>query len=360
MNLHLVGGFLGSGKTTAIIEAAKLLINKGLKVGVVTNDQGKYLVDTAFVKFADLPAVEVTGGCFCCNYDDLNQQLIQLIAEVHPDVVFAESVGSCADIVATIIKPLQTFNAEGFQPETFSVFVDSRLLLRRIKGLALPFSDDVVYIFDKQIEEAGLLVLNKVDLLSETEKAALGKWADTRKSNGPWHFQNSLERENVANWVTVLQSGALRLPDEALEIDYLRYSHGEAQMAWLDETLALSFPEGGGRQILIEIISELLKILEREKVAIGHLKFVLTDRGASTKISFTGLEELGWQNDIPVGLGGVVQILINLRAEAAAHLLHQHLRRALFEVQNRFSFDFQETNVDFFHPGKPEPTHRLS
>lgn len=45
---HLVGGFLGSGKTTAIIQACKRLLQTGQKVGVITNDQGKYLVDTAF------------------------------------------------------------------------------------------------------------------------------------------------------------------------------------------------------------------------------------------------------------------------------------------------------------------------
>jgi G3E family GTPase len=48
MNLHLVGGFLGSGKTTGIIAASKLLLSRGLRVGVITNDQGKYLVDTAY------------------------------------------------------------------------------------------------------------------------------------------------------------------------------------------------------------------------------------------------------------------------------------------------------------------------
>ena len=100
MNLHLAGGFLGSGKTTAIIGAAKYLMAKGLRVGVVTNDQGKYLVDTSFMRFSNLPTVEVTGGCFCCNYDDLNQRLDELIAAAHPQVIFAESVGSCADIVA--------------------------------------------------------------------------------------------------------------------------------------------------------------------------------------------------------------------------------------------------------------------
>ena len=52
MNLHLVGGFLGSGKTTAIISAARLLMASGKRVAIITNDQGKYLVDTAFFRAA--------------------------------------------------------------------------------------------------------------------------------------------------------------------------------------------------------------------------------------------------------------------------------------------------------------------
>ena len=146
MQLHLVGGFLGSGKTTAIVQAAKILMAAGNKVGVVTNDQGKYLVDTAFIHLADLPAVEVGGGCFCCNYNDLNGQLRNLIREAKPDVVFAESVGSCADIVATVVKPLLTLGDEHIQPGSFSVFVDSRLYLHHLLGESLPFSEDVVYI----------------------------------------------------------------------------------------------------------------------------------------------------------------------------------------------------------------------
>ncbi|MCG3209511.1 MAG: hypothetical protein FOGNACKC_03138 [Anaerolineae bacterium] len=41
MKLHLAGGFLGSGKTTTIIGAAKQLLAHGQRVGVITNDQGK-------------------------------------------------------------------------------------------------------------------------------------------------------------------------------------------------------------------------------------------------------------------------------------------------------------------------------
>ena len=357
--LHLVGGFLGSGKTTAIIEAARLLMNDGQKVGVVTNDQGKYLVDTAFVRLADLPAVEVTGGCFCCNYNDLNQQLIDLIEEIHPDMVFAESVGSCADIVATVVKPLLTIGDDRIQPSSYSVFVDSRLLLRRVEGQALPFSEDVVYIFDNQMEEAGLLVVNKVDLLSNAQQDQLAAWADGREPGCAWRFQNSLSEESVTGWLATLQGGEVPLPGDALEIDYQRYGRGEARMAWLDETLSFSVKAGQGRQVVIEVIDALLAILAEEGVGIGHLKFVLEGGGKSAKVSFTGLEEIGWREGIPELPGKGIQMLVNMRAETEAGLLQQFLHRVLQSTQDQIPFGFEETNVDFFHPAEPKPTYRM-
>lgn len=50
MELHLLSGFLGSGKTTAIHSACNYLLQKGVKAGVITNDQGSRLVDGDFLK----------------------------------------------------------------------------------------------------------------------------------------------------------------------------------------------------------------------------------------------------------------------------------------------------------------------
>src|SRR5512146_1897966 len=234
MNLHLVGGFLGSGKTTAIIGAAKYLMAQGLRVGVITNDQGRYLVDTAFFRLNALPTVEVTGGCFCCNYDDLNARLDEIVAAVRPDVVFAESVGSCADLVATVVRPLLALVAEQYSPASFSVFADARLLRRRLVGLEMPFADDVVYIFDQQIAEAGLLVVNKADLLLPAALAEMRALAAEQYPGRAVLFQNSLVAadgkaaevtpgiSSAAAWAKLIQGGALRLPPAALDVDYRR------------------------------------------------------------------------------------------------------------------------------------------
>ncbi len=356
MKLHLVGGFLGSGKTTAIIQAARLLMGRGLRVGVITNDQGKYLVDTAFVRLADLPAVEVTGGCFCCNYDDLNGRLEELLAAAHPQVVFAESVGSCADIVATVVRPLLALGGERLAPASFSVFTDARLLLRRLRGQEMPFSDDVVYIFDKQIEEAGLLVINKADLLAPPALPEVEARAAQAFEGKPQLVQSSLTPEGVWNWVEFIQSGRAGLPGAALEIDYRRYAHGEAVLAWLDQEVELHVPAGSGRQHLVSAIRRLAGGLAEQGAGIGHLKFIIRAENAEVKLSIPTLEEPGWEAQIPPLEGSRVSLLVNARAEIGAQELARLLRQSLEAPGVRLELRAGEA----FHPAEPRPTHRLA
>lgn len=354
--LHLVGGFLGSGKTTAIIQATKAMMAAGQRVGVITNDQGKYLVDTAFFRLADLPAVEVGGGCFCCNYDDLNARLDELLATAHPDVVFAESVGSCADIVATVVKPLLDLGAGGLTPESFSVFADSRLLLRRLRGDEMPFSDDVVYIYDKQIEEAGLIVANKIDLLDAPQREDLSARIAQNYPGTPVVFQTSLMREGVAGWLQALASGRAAPPGSVLQMDYRRYAAGEAGLAWIDQQIVLQVPADSGRTVIAEMVRRLTSALAGRAAAIGHLKFIVRAGPAAAKLSFPTLEEPGWEAAIPMLPGTRVELLVNARAELPAWMLFDALRQAL--DQPGVQVDFQAGQV--FHPAEPRPTHRYT
>lgn len=162
----MIGGFLGAGKTTAVAELAKKLTAQGLRAGIITNDQGRNLVDTAMLRAKGFQTEEIPGGCFCCRFNSLVDAASKLSAETRPDVLIAEPVGSCTDLVATVTYPLRRIYGESFSVAPVSVLLDPVRAARIFgaeKGAA--FSDKVRYIFTKQVEEADIVVVNKCDMV---------------------------------------------------------------------------------------------------------------------------------------------------------------------------------------------------
>ena len=164
----MVGGFLGAGKTTAIIRLARFLTERGRRVGLITNDQSVGLVDTTLARSQGFPVEEITGGCFCCRFNTLMDAADRLNADARPDVFIAEPVGSCTDLRAAVSYPLRRMYGDAFEIAPLSVLVDP---LRALRVLGLEagrsFSEKVLYVYDRQLAEADVIVVNKADLLDE-------------------------------------------------------------------------------------------------------------------------------------------------------------------------------------------------
>src|SRR5687768_9214468 len=103
----ILGGYLGAGKTTTLLRLARRLGSSGRKVGIITNDQGHDLVDTVIYRASGFETKDVRGGCFCCRLDDFIEQAQALEVDHQPDFLLAEPVGSCTDLVATVLRPLE-------------------------------------------------------------------------------------------------------------------------------------------------------------------------------------------------------------------------------------------------------------
>ncbi len=178
--LILVGGFLGAGKTTLLAQAALRLSRLGKRVGLVANDQAADLVDSEVFKIAGACVEEVAGGCFCCRFPDMIAALERLAHREQADVLLGEPVGSCTDLAATVMRPLRRLHAAQFDLAPLSVLVDgnqvrvlARLRAAKEQAVAERFPDNVLYIYEKQLEEADLIVLNKADRLAAGELADL-------------------------------------------------------------------------------------------------------------------------------------------------------------------------------------------
>lgn len=358
MKLHIVGGFLGSGKTTAITNAAKALIGRGKKTGVITNDQGKYLVDTGFVDANHIPSEEVINGCFCCNFDSLNEKIELLNQSAQPEYIFAESVGSCTDLVATVVKPLMIFKKAIFESLTFSIFVDARLLLSYLKGDKLLFSDDIIYIFGKQIEEAGLLIVNKIDLVPETDLPELKKLIDTKLKSKIIIVQNSLNPQNIDNWLNTLENLPPR-KRESLEIDYQSYGKGEADLAWLDEEINFSSVKSEAGDCAVRFIENVVSDIQQKQIPVGHLKFLMVNGDQVQKISFTSIIDDEWKKNISPVASNLVKLMVNARIETTPDTAREIIRKGIASVSNN-RVVVSESNEVAFQPGFPTPTHRIT
>lgn len=353
MQIHLVSGFLGSGKTTGIQTACKVLMSEGYKVGVITNDQGIRLVDTGYFESFLIPNRQVADGCFCCNYNALDANIQSLIEANQPDVIFAESVGSCTDIVATVMKPLLQYRDD--VQVTVSTFADALLLkMLYVDGKQL-FDEEVNYIYQKQLEEAGTVVVTKVDLITDNELSSVKAFLEAQYPQKRLVYMNGTDTESIADWLKILQQSETGNALSSLQIDYDTYGTGEAMLAWLDEEVELYSSDEKAMEDAIELADAIHQKIKDNKLSIGHLKFLIDD---TYKISFTVTSEK--QVSVKVKPVSHSKMLINARIQTSPHFLETLIHEATKETEEARECKIIVQSLSSFQPGYPRPTHRVA
>ncbi len=358
----MVGGFLGAGKTTAILKLAELLRQRGKKVGLIANDQSYGLVDTQMFAGAGFAVEEITGGCFCCKFNSLVEASEKLGRDALPDVFIAEPVGSCTDLKATVDYPLRRMYGEQYTLAPFSVLVDPHRAAR-VLGLETgkSFSPKVLYIYEKQLEEADILVINKIDLLAAAELAALRQALTARYPKAKIIDLCARQGTGVEVWLDELLSGHGQTVG-AMDVDYDTYADGEAMLGWLNAAAQISAErEFEGNAWLRQLADQLHRELRQNGIEVAHLKLTLSpDSGIDLAVlNLVGIDwnpELMHSLDEPLSEGNLI---INLRAEAAPETLRELVGRVIPEHARRGGCNVKIEHLEAFRPGRPTPTHRL-
>jgi Ni2+-binding GTPase involved in maturation of urease and hydrogenase len=359
MKLCLVNGFLGSGKTTAIQTASQALLYNNKKVGVVTNDQGDELVDTAFLKNHNLPTLEVTGGCFCCNYDKLSSAISQLDNDVHPDIIFAESVGSCTDLIATVIKPLKKFYPK--LEIIISVLADARLVHALMTNNASFISEEVQYVYKLQLAEADILIVNKIDLINNEDLSNIQAIIEDEYSDKEILFQNSINQQHIDAWIKKLESFNQRALRSSLQIDYDVYARGEAQLAWLDQRIVVRTSDGSAPDVATKLISGIFNLICEKNYLIGHLKYMVDDGRNKYKISYTSIQDQ-YQDlkMLQLSRTNTIDLLINARIQSTPKQLSDIVFNTIDNILERGTCSIEVKKSSSFQPGYPSPTYRIA
>ncbi|AGI47949.1 putative GTPases (G3E family) [Thermoplasmatales archaeon BRNA1] len=170
MYVYILGGFLGSGKTSLLMRLASMFSEKKQKVAILVNESGEIGVDGATLKAQGYDAVELPSGCVCCTLaGTLQTALVNIVNDIDPDVVIIEPTGlalphkvkdlvSSADVdedrdIIIGIADIQRFNDLIKKKEEF---------------------------FTRQMQGSDFILINKCDLAKDGEIEEATKWLNER------------------------------------------------------------------------------------------------------------------------------------------------------------------------------------
>lgn len=186
--MTVVGGYLGSGKTTVI----NRLLNSasGLRIAVVVNDFGSIPIDSTLMSTRSAAVLELSNGCVCCDLSEGMSAVLDQIRALpeRPDHVIVEvsGVGDPASVA-------QWGDYPGFRRHGVVVCADASTVQDRAFGR---WSADTV---QGQLRGADVLLVTKSDLVSTESEEAVRWWLGS-----------------VAEQVPILQS-TLQLADLLVE-----------------------------------------------------------------------------------------------------------------------------------------------
>ena len=163
MNILCIAGFLGSGKTTILLEVARALAEDGSRLAVIENEIGEVGVDGGYVREQGLPVQELFGGCICCTLQvGLVDTLLKARNAYAPDWVLIEPTGLAApgDILGLVVDHL---------PD-----LDTVRVLTVVDAPRWPMLLEVVEpLIVSQLTSADVVAVNKVDEVDDEALAAV-------------------------------------------------------------------------------------------------------------------------------------------------------------------------------------------
>ncbi|MBV9327161.1 MAG: hypothetical protein JO352_25685 [Chloroflexi bacterium] len=365
VRLVTVGGLLGAGKTTTMLKTLDILRLRGITAAYIANDQGEGLVDTAYAQASGAPVAEVLRGCFCCRFDELVETITRLVDEQQPDLILAEAVGSCADLVSTVIRPLRRFYGDRFELAPYSVVVDPRRYqslrdaLNPISGTPL---EQVAYLFRKQIEEGQVVALNKVDLLANAERVTVLRGLAALAPTAHLIPYSAQTAENLEALVEVWLGESASDTQPALEIDYDLYAEAEAQLAWVNLAGRVeSLGDTGFRPS--DWTDEWLSVISRGVCAtgalVGHIKLHMMTPAGHTKASLVNTDDrpiFASRQRTVVDRG---ELLVNARVAVDPQLMREMIVNAVQVADSACGTLTSMEHMEAFRPARPQPVHRI-
>ncbi len=258
--------------------------------------------------------------------------------------------------------PLRRLYGDDYRVAPLSVLVDP-MRAARVLGLesGRSFSPKVLYVYEKQLEEADLIVINKSDILDTAKRGALEGALKARFPQADVVTVSARTGENLEDWFGRLSDPVATR--SAMDVDYDVYAEGEALLGWLNATFLLSSPNPfDGNRFLQRLAGAVRDRLAAAGIEIAHFKMTLApdsgnDLGVLNLVRTDGTAESPYAlaDDLTDG-----ELIVNLRAEGDPDQLKAMAHAGVAQVAREMGVTAAVEHSEHFRPGRPEPTHRMA
>ncbi len=334
-------GFLGSGKTTTMIALTKYFSSRHGKAAMISNDlgHGVSLADNKLAVLSGCSASEITGECICYA----NELLAQRLSAYYDDgfsLVISDIPGFGVGALEHVYHGLEEKFPDKFELAPFTVLVEPKTLSLLANGSA----GALEYIYDTQLKEADLIVLNKCDSISEAEKGAFLSLLAERYPHADALAISALNGEGLEELSQALisKSASMRRPDIGYGGEAFMAAMGRMSEFYIQYRAVVCCDDFDGNAYLAQLAGLIQKRIAEAGYDIPHMKLLgWESEGDYAKLDLIGTDRKIEVNHIFQSPATAIAVLLNASADFPADILEGTILDALYEVSDEYQLEVQ-------------------
>ena len=341
-------GFLGSGKTTAMMALSKYYSEHYGKAAMISNDLGhQSLADNKFAQLSGCNASEMTDECICYQHENLVARLDSLFQEEGCDLVFSDIPGFGVGALEHVYHGLSEEYPGRYELAPFTVLIEPKTA----KQLRAGRGGDLEYILETQLAEADLLVLNKCDLLDPQEEEELVRWLEDHCPEARVIRISALTGRGMDDLAKALRDGtaSMRRPDIGYGGPAFGAAMGRISEYYIQYHAAVCCNDFDGNAYLKELADAIAKGITAQGAEIPHAKILAWEpEGDFGKADLIGTDRETVLTRSFSAPCTELAVMINASAVCEEKELDEIITSAVHEVSDRFQLETQTFKKECF------------